>query len=87
MVLNMTIFVKTVQASELPAGWQVEMGLQADSKLRVAIEELPAVRPAAETERLLKQLSSIVPVTIDGGVTDFIRAERTRLDERNGSTN
>lgn len=79
----MTIFVKTVQASELPEGWQLEMGLLADSKIRVAIEALPASRPAADTERLLKQLASIVPVAVDETVTDFVRNERARLDGRN----
>lgn len=79
----MNILVKTVNAGQLPDGWQVEMGLAADSQVRVVIEEVKPKRSPEEIEALLADLQSIKPLKIDGDITTFIREERERIDGRN----
>ena len=79
----MTVLVKTMKADQLPDEWQAEMGLAADAQVRVAIEEVRPKRSPEEIEALLADLRSIKPVAIDGDITEFIRAERERIDGRN----
>lgn len=78
----MTIMTKTLRASELPADWQRELGIDLDRLVKVEIEELDPAPPTREAEELIAGLMSIVPVTIEGDVTAFIRAERDRIDGR-----
>ncbi len=82
----MTTLVKTVPASELPPGWQAELGLSDGDMVRVEMQDIRAGKPA-ETEaerraRLLRSLHAIVPVKIAVNSTEFIRAERDRIDGR-----
>ncbi len=79
----MTIFVKTVKAGQLPDDWQVEMGLAADSQVRVVIEAVRPSRSREEIEVMLERLRRLKPITVEGDVTAFIRSERDRLDGRN----
>ena len=79
----MNVFVKTVKASELPDGWQAELGLGSDVQVRVAIEEVQPKRSPEEIDRMLERLRSIKPVEVDGDITEFIRSERERIDGRN----
>lgn len=79
----MTIFVKTVKASQLPKDWQAELGLASDAQVRVAIEEVQPKRSPEDVDRMLERLRSIKPVKINGDITEFIRSERERIDGRN----
>lgn len=79
----MNVLVKTVRAGQLPDGWQDEMGLAADSQVRVVIEEVRPSRSREDIEALLADLRKIKPVAIEGDITAFIRAERDRIDGRN----
>ena len=80
----MTTLVKTVPASELPTGWQKELGLSGADLVRVELHEIGRT---AETEverrtRLLELLRDFEPIKIATDSTEFIRAERDRLDGR-----
>jgi hypothetical protein len=79
----MNILVKTVKAGQLPDGWQTEMGLAADSQVRVVIEAVSLSRAPEEVDALLADLRKIKPVSIEGDITSFIRSERDRIDGRN----
>lgn len=81
----MTIMTKTMKASELPVDWQRELGISLDRVVRIEIEEVPAVRSQVDVERLMAELQAIVPTPSDGDVTEFIRAERDRIDGRSGT--
>lgn len=78
----MGVVIKTLKAGQLPSGWQRELGAGAEQSVRVAMETIEPSRSPADVERLLAELAAIQPLAIVGGITDFIRSERARLDGR-----
>lgn len=79
----MNILVKTVKASQLPKDWQTELGLSGDAHVRVAIEEVQQARSPETVDRMLERMRNLKPLHVEGDITEFIRAERERIDGRN----
>jgi hypothetical protein len=72
--------VKTLAATELPPGWQLELGARDDQLVEVRMEALPQQLDPQVTSRLLLQLQTLIPVKIEADMTEFIRNERD-IDE------
>jgi len=79
--------LKIVKGRDLPAEWKKEMGVDDESviELRVkSMEEAPDDQKlTAEQVRLLALVDGITPVKIEMNSTEFLRAERDRIDGRN----
>jgi hypothetical protein len=79
----MTTLIKTVPVSELPAGWQAELGLSDRDMVRVEIQEVaPRVEPDVPS-KALQRLRGIRPAPARINSTELIRSERDRIDGRN----
>jgi hypothetical protein len=79
----MTTLIKTVPASELPAGWQAELGLSDRDLVRVEIQEVGLAAELEATTQALQRLRAMKPAPARINSTEFIRSERDRIDGRN----
>ncbi len=78
----MTTLVKTVPASELPTGWQAELGVSGAEMVRVELRELIKTAESDAAAESLARLHAIKPAPARIDTTSVIRAERDRRDDR-----
>ena len=78
----MTTLVKTVPASELPSGWQAELGVSGGEMVRVEMQELIKAEASETPAKSLARLHAIKPAPARIDTTAVIRAERDQTDGR-----